>query len=110
MYRKSGRQVTEDMFPFHSYAFQEGLIHAENVGGDIARVLNQRAVIGAFPWRYEGLEASPCRIVCFQGTEERVEAVGDAAKAIFGARAGERTAPPVGPYISALLAKAAELH
>jgi hypothetical protein len=43
-------------------------------------------VIGAFPWRYEGLEACPCRIVCFQGIEESVEAVGDVAKAIFGAR------------------------
>ena len=61
----SGRHVTSDIFPFHSYAFQEGLIHAENVGGDIEQVLNQRCVIGAFPWRYDGLEACPCRSQCW---------------------------------------------
>lgn len=82
-HKKSGREVTEDIFPFHAYAFQEGLIHAENVGGDIELMLNKRAIIGAFPWRYEGLEASPCRILAFEGMDEAVEAVGDAAKAIF---------------------------
>jgi hypothetical protein len=86
VHKKSGRKVTEDVFPFHSYAFQEGLIHAENVGGDIELMLNQRAVIGAFPWRYEGLEACPCRIVCFKGMDENVQAVGDAARAIMGPR------------------------
>ncbi len=80
----SGRKVTSDIFPFHSYAFQEGLIHAENVGGDIELMLNRRAVIGAFPWRYEGLEACPCRIVCFTDIGENVEAVGGVAKAIAG--------------------------
>ncbi|MEF2070593.1 cyclase family protein [Consotaella aegiceratis] len=82
-HKKSGREVEESIFPFHAYAFQEGLIHAENVGGDIELMLNKRAVIGAFPWRYEGLEASPCRILCFEGMDENVEAIGDAAKAIF---------------------------
>jgi kynurenine formamidase len=85
-HKKSGRLVTENIFPFHAYAFQEGLIHAENVGGDIELMLNKRAVIGAFPWRYEGLEGCPCRIVCFEGMDEKVEAVGDAARAIFGRR------------------------
>jgi hypothetical protein len=87
------------MFPFHSYAFQEGLIHAENIGGDIEKMLNQRAVIGAFPWRYEGLEACPCRIVCFQGMDEAVEAVGDVAKAVLGSRriaAGQSMGGPDG--------------
>ncbi len=88
VHKKSGRVVEEDMFPFHSLAFQEGLIHAENVGGDIELVLNQRGLIGAFPWRYEGLEACPCRIVLFQDCDQRVEAVGDVAKAIFGRRFG----------------------
>ena len=86
VHKKSGRHIAEDMFPFHSYAFQEGLIHAENIGGDIEKMLNQRAVIGAFPWRYEGLEACPCRIVCFQGMDEAVEAVGDVANAVLGSR------------------------
>jgi hypothetical protein len=85
-HKKSGRKVIEDMFPFHSYAFQEGLIHAENVGGDIEKMLNKRAVIAAFPWRYEGLEACPCRIVCFEGMDEGVEAIGDVANAIFARR------------------------
>ena len=79
---KSGRRIRANIFPFHSWAFQEGLIHAENVGGDIERVLNQRCIIGAFPWRYEGLEACPCRIVCFFDCDEKVEALGDVAKAI----------------------------
>ena len=78
----SGRKVSSDIFPFHSYAFQEGLIHAENVGGDIERVLNQRCVIGAFPWRYDGLESCPCRIVCLFDVGEDVEAVGDVARAL----------------------------
>ena len=69
-HKRSGRKVVEDYFPFHSQAFQEGLIHAENVGGDIELMLNQRAVIGAFPWRYEGLEACPCRIVCFRASKK----------------------------------------
>ena len=59
VHKKSGRRVTENIFPFHSYAFQEGLIHAENVGGDIEKVLNQRFLIGAFPWRYEGRKRAP---------------------------------------------------
>ncbi len=85
---RSGRKVEDNVFPFHSYAFDRGLIHAENVGGDIELMLNQRAIIGAFPWRYDGLEACPCRIVCFQGMDEAVTAVGDAAKAALGPRRG----------------------
>jgi kynurenine formamidase len=82
-HKKSGRLVRDDVFMFHSWAFQEGLIHAENLGGDIELVLNQRCLIGAFPWRYEGLESCPCRIVCLLDCGEHVEAVGDVAKAIF---------------------------
>ena len=55
----------------------------EASGGDIELVLNQRFLIGAFPWRYEGLEVCPCRILCFSGCGETVEAVGDVANAIF---------------------------
>lgn len=82
-HNKSDRRVRANIFPFHSWAFQEGLIHAENIGGDIEKVLNQRCLIGAFPWRYEGLEACPCRIVCFFDCGESVEAVGEVAKAIL---------------------------
>src|SRR5207248_1006427 len=59
VHKKSGRRVAADVFPFHSWAFQEGLLHAENLGGDIELMLNKRALIGAFPWRYQGLEACP---------------------------------------------------
>jgi len=81
-HKLSGRKVVADMFPFHNWAFQEGLLHAENVGGDIELVLGQRCLIGAFPWRYEGLEACPCRILAFLDTGDTpIEAVGAAAKA-----------------------------
>ena len=40
-HKKSGRRVSQDMFPFHSWAFQEGLLHAENLGGDIELMLGQ---------------------------------------------------------------------
>jgi kynurenine formamidase len=84
-HKLSGRHVTADMFPFHNYAFQEGLLHAENIGGDIELMLNQRCLIGAFPWRYDGLESCPCRILCFTDTgDASVEAMGNAAKAIMG--------------------------
>ena len=82
-HKKSGRKVTADMFPFHNWAFQEGLLHAENIGGDIELMLNRRCLIGAFPWRYEGLEGCPCRIVAFLDAGDTIEAVGNAAKAIF---------------------------
>jgi hypothetical protein len=35
------------------------------VGGDIENVLNTRCIIGAFPWKFEGGEACPCRIIAF---------------------------------------------
>jgi len=82
-HKKSSRKVTADVFPFHNWAFQEGLLHAENLGGDIEMMLGKRCVIGAFPWRYEGLEGCPCRIVCFLDVDDKIEAVGDAAKAIL---------------------------
>jgi kynurenine formamidase len=81
-HKRSGRKVTADIFPFHNWAFQEGLLHAENLGGDIELVLGKRCLIGAFPWRYEGLESCPCRIVaCLEADDVSVEAFGEAAKA-----------------------------
>ena len=81
-HKLSGRKVLADMFPFHNWAFQEGLLHAENLGGDIELLLGKRCLIGAFPWRYEGLESCPCRILAFLDTGDMpIEAVGAAAKA-----------------------------
>jgi kynurenine formamidase len=75
--------VRQDVFPFHNYAFQEGLLHAENLGGDLETVLGKRCIIGAFPWRYEGLEACPCRVLAiFDAGDAPVEALGDAARGI----------------------------
>jgi kynurenine formamidase len=62
---RSGRIVKEELFPLHYLLFPSGCVHAENVGGDISKVLNQRCLIGAFPWKFEGGEACPCRILAF---------------------------------------------
>lgn len=78
VHHMSGREVFSDIFPMHHLAFQDGCIHAENVGGDIETVLNRRAVIGAFPWKIEGGEACPCRIMAFfdVGSDEVIEGFG----------------------------------
>ena len=83
VHKRSGRKVSADIFPFHNWAFQEGLLHAENLGGDIELVLEKRCLIGAFPWRYEGLESCPCRILaCLDADDVSIEAFGEAAKAV----------------------------
>jgi kynurenine formamidase len=75
----SGRVIKEDLFPMHHLAFPAGCIHAENVGGDIEAVLNKRCIIGAFPWKIEGGEGCPCRIMAFfdVGSNDVVDAVAD---------------------------------
>src|SRR5438132_458289 len=55
----------EHLFCMHREPFRHGVIHAENLGGDLALVLNRRCVVGAFPWKFVGGEASICRIVAF---------------------------------------------
>lgn len=49
----------------HTFLFPHDIVHCENIGGDIDRVLNQRCEIGAFPWRFAGGEAAMCRVVAF---------------------------------------------
>ena len=80
----NGRRIRQNIFAFHNWAFQEGLIHAENIGGGIASALNTRCIIGAFPWKYEGLESCPCRIPAFfdvgdMKVEDYVEAAASVA-------------------------------
>lgn len=64
-------QGLDDCFPVEDYQqmhialFPHDIIHAENLGGDIDKVLNKRLVIGCFPWRFVGGESSICRIVAF---------------------------------------------
>lgn len=76
----SGREVRSDIFPMHHLAFQDGCIHAENIGGDIDQVLNTRCIIGFFPLKIDGGEASPGRCLAFLdcGTEV-VDVVAEAA-------------------------------
>lgn len=70
-----GRSL-DDLFPddsfqcMHRELFTEDLVHVENLGGDIEAVLNQRLIIGVFPWRFRGGEAAMCRAVGFVGSWE----------------------------------------
>jgi arylformamidase len=65
-----------DLFPqehyqlMHIALFHCPIVHAENLGGDIDLILNQRVTIGCFPWRFVGGESSICRIVAFVDPEE----------------------------------------
>jgi kynurenine formamidase len=69
--KKLGTRLDE-LFPveryqlMHTMLFPHGLIHAENLGGEIDQVLNQRVTVGCFPWRFVGGESSICRIVAFK--------------------------------------------
>ena len=54
----------------HVALFYVPIVHAENLGGDIDLVLNQRVTIGCFPWRFIDGESSICRIVAFVDAEE----------------------------------------
>lgn len=67
---KIGRRV-EEVFPeseldlVHTRLLTQRTIIAENIGGEIDRVLNRRCTIGAFPWRFVGGDGSICRIIAF---------------------------------------------
>ncbi len=49
----------------HIEMFPDHIIHAECLGGDIDLLLNQRATIGCFPWRFVDGESCISRIVAF---------------------------------------------
>ncbi|MDZ7672251.1 MAG: cyclase family protein [Halanaerobiales bacterium] len=49
----------------HTKLFPEGIIHAENLGGEIDKLLNQRVKVGFFPWKGVDLESSIGRCVAF---------------------------------------------
>ena len=49
----------------HIEMFPYGIVHAECVGGDIDLLLNRRATIGFFPWRFVDGESSIGRCVAF---------------------------------------------
>ncbi len=68
--KKYGKGLEEVFTPddyqlMHTMLFPHDIIHAENVGGEIDKLLNKRTTIGCFPWRFVGGESSICRIVAF---------------------------------------------
>jgi kynurenine formamidase len=63
----------EEMFPIDEYyqvmhlkMFPAGIVHAENIGGEINKLNNKRTWVGLFPWRAIELESCICRIVGFE--------------------------------------------
>ncbi|HZA59051.1 MAG TPA: cyclase family protein [Solirubrobacterales bacterium] len=68
--RVLGRPLTE-VFPkpdyqiMHTLLFPHDIVHIENLGGEIDRVLDSRITFGCFPWRFQGGEAAFCRAVAF---------------------------------------------
>ena len=70
--RKYGK-TWEEMFPAEEYyqvmhlkLFPKGIVHAENLGGEINKVSNKRLWIGCFPLRGMEFESSMCRIVALE--------------------------------------------
>jgi|SRR5215207_2791684 len=59
------RWPDRDLFVMHRVPFPHNIVHAENVGGELASLGTTRCVIGAFPWKFIGGEASICRIIAF---------------------------------------------
>lgn len=66
----------EEAFPWpadyqctHTLLFPKGVFHAENVGGQVDEVLDQRIWLGCFPFRFKGGEAAFSRIVAFVRNE-----------------------------------------
>ncbi|NLL80743.1 MAG: cyclase family protein [Tissierellia bacterium] len=74
MKEKYGKELNE-IYPWpdvyqamHIQVFPkpDEVIHAENLGGDIAKLGSKRTIVGCFPWKFEGGESSICRIVAFE--------------------------------------------
>jgi len=77
----------------HIELFPHGIIHAECLGGDIDLLLNQRATIGCFPWRFVDGESSICRVVAIVDDErcdELMEVKSECVLTKFGDVAGAR--------------------
>ena len=63
----------DELFPLeefyqvmHLKLFPKGLVHAENIGGQINEVGNKRLWIGLFPLRGIELESSMCRLIAIE--------------------------------------------
>jgi kynurenine formamidase len=61
----------DEVFPkadyqiMHTLLFPHDIVHIENLGGEIDRVLDRKVRFGCFPWRFQGGEAAFCRAVAF---------------------------------------------
>jgi arylformamidase len=67
--KKYGKKWDE-LFPpeeyyqvMHLKLFPKGLVHAENIGGDINKVNNKRVWIGLFPIKGIEMESAMCRVI-----------------------------------------------
>jgi len=65
----------------HIELFNHGIIHAECMGGDIDLLLNQRAVVGCFPWRFVEGESCIARIVAFVDEKRHADLMAKKKKA-----------------------------
>ncbi len=72
MIEKYGK-AWDELFPLETYyqvmhlkLFPEGIVHAENLGGDIQAASNKRLWIGCFPIKGMEFESSQCRIVALE--------------------------------------------
>ncbi|MFH1452644.1 MAG: cyclase family protein [Armatimonadota bacterium] len=67
---KHGKTL-DQLFPkdhyqlMHIVLFPHNIIHAENLGGEIDKLLNKRTNIGIFPWKFLGGESAFARVVAF---------------------------------------------
>jgi len=50
----------------HLKLFPKGLVHAENIGGEINKVSNKRVWIGLFPLRGIEMESAMCRVIAIE--------------------------------------------
>ncbi|MBU1877757.1 MAG: cyclase family protein, partial [Chloroflexi bacterium] len=57
----------------HIELFPHGIIHAECIGGEVDLLVNRRATIGFFPWRFVDGESSIGRCVAFVDDDEYEE-------------------------------------
>lgn len=67
---KLGKSLDEiwpkkDYQVMHKLLFPHDVIHIENLGGEIDKVLDQKITFGCFPWRFQGGESAFCRAVAF---------------------------------------------
>jgi len=75
--KKHGKKIQEVMpWPenfqlMHTYLFPYGVLHVENAGGEIEKILNRRCLISAFPFKFVGGESAFCRLVAICTDEER---------------------------------------